>query len=65
MSGTYTYSKVACDIHKNYDNAASHTVCIELVLSSATILVWSLVSSWFDYCGLLLNTKFDFTCLSG
>ena len=28
-------------------------------------LVWSLVSSWFDYRGLLLNTKFDFTCLSG
>ena len=28
-------------------------------------LVWGLVSSWFHYRGLLLNTKFEFTCLSG
>ena len=30
------------------------------VIVHAQYLVWGLVSSWFDYCGLLLNTKFEF-----
>ena len=35
------------------------------VIVHAQYLVWGLVSCWFDYRGLLLNTKFEFTCLSG
>ena len=35
------------------------------VIVHAQYLVWGLVSCWFDYCGLLLNTKLEFNCLSG
>ena len=35
------------------------------VIVHAQYLVWGLVFCWFDYCGLLLNIKLEFNCLSG
>ena len=44
--------------------ALPFSASLEMIVH-AQYLVWGLVSSWFDYRGLLLNTKFEFTCLSG